>query len=343
MRPDRLLAAAAFGALVTLAACSGAAGTNDGSSSTSSTSTGVPSISSPTTPDDGSAAPASDAGSAVPASPPPAGSGALLVAGAGPDVHVRGGDFPPEIVQAYGNRAGELLDVGVWDARFDTYGLPRLVAESGRGVALVEATLDTRRDGDAWQRTDELQWLFADGSLAGIDPVLADAAAALGIGGWSVERTTDSVDGANCVHLAYSDPAGSSTVWRIQGCAYPKLPGLWSFGVGRDGRFTGTDVPSVNPTVGTVTAAVGGQVDAVLVTFGHPEAEGSVTTLRSRVEVGWSGDLTTAIGTLSAGPLAGWDQFPGDGSTMFASEADADSWTVGPEVLQFTSEGRLQR
>jgi len=236
-------------------------------------------------------------------------------------------------------RGGELVNSSVWDARFETFGLPRV---AGEGVVLVEATIDATRVTDGWRRVDQLQWLFQDTSSDGIGSLLDRAAAAVGVNGWVVAETVEVVDGASCTRRISTERiAPSSPTWTLQGCSFPAFPGMYSLGVGRDGVFTGAVVPAVEPTVGQVAALLGGTVDEVHVAFGHPEATGSVTTLRISVQVSHSIDSDTAVAAVVGGPLAGWQQFRGDGSVLLSGTGGA-SWVLSDASARFSFEGRVQ-
>ena len=256
-------------------------------------------------------------------------------------VVVDGGLLPRAVVDAITRRGGELVDSSVWDARFETYGLPHVV---GDGVMLVEASLDATRDVNGWQRVDQLQWLLEDASQHGASALLDQAAAAAGVSGLAVVETTELVDGAECTKRVYTDSASASafpTVWTLQGCAFPNLPGMYSLGIGREGGFVGTEAPTVEPSVGQVANTLGGTVDEVHVAFGHPEATGSVTTLRITAHVSFDGDVASAVAAVAGGPLAGWQQVPGDASVMLSGTGGAN-WVISDGTARFSFDGRLQ-
>lgn len=265
--------------------------------------------------------------------------GNALTPGPGSPIVVDGGLLPRAVIDAVGRRGGELADPSVWDARFETFGLPRVV---GVGVMLVEARIDATRMTNGWRRIDELQWLLQDTSSDGISSLLDQAASAAGVAGWPVVETVEVVDGAACTKRVYSVPSvPTSPNWTLQGCAFPTLPGMYSLGVSRDGVFTGAEVPIVEPTVDQVASALAGTVDEVHVEFGHPEATGSVTTLRISVQLSFNTDLDAAVAAVGEGPLSGWQQFPGDASVMLSGTGGA-SWLLSDGSARFLFEGRLQ-
>lgn len=262
-----------------------------------------------------------------------------LTPGPGSPIVVEGGPLARAVVDTILRRGGELVDSSVWDARFETYGLPHVI---GDGVLLVEATVDATRVTNGWRRADQLQWLFLDTSHNGIGSLLAQAAIAAGLSGWAVAETAEVVERAECTKRIYTAPSGlASPVWTLQGCAFPTFAGMYSLGVGRDGVFAGAHAPIMEPTVGLVAAALGGTVDEVHVAFGHPEATGSATTLRIRVQVSFNADVDAALAALGDGPLVGWQQFPGDSSVMWSGTGGA-SWVLSDGSARFSFEGRLQ-
>ncbi len=265
--------------------------------------------------------------------------GNTLTPGHGAPIAVEGGPLPRAVIDGVSRQGGELVDSSVWDARFETYGLPHVV---GDGVLLVEATVDATRATNGWRRADQLQWLFLDTSHNGIGSLLDQAAIAAGLSGWAVAETAEVVERAECTKRIYTAPSGlASPVWTLQGCAFPTFAGMYSLGVGRDGVFAGAHAPIVEPTAGQVAAALGGTVDEVHVAFGHPEATGSATTLRISVQVSFSDDVDAAVAALGGGPLVGWQQFPGDASVMLSGTGGA-SWVLSDGSARFSVEGRLQ-
>jgi hypothetical protein len=260
-----------------------------------------------------------------------------LVAGRAASIAVVGDPLPRNVTDAILAKGGELVDPGSWDSRYGTVGLPRI---TGTRVRLVEASIDARRMTNGWQRTDELQWLFEDTSHNGLDDLLDNLAAAAGIASWSHAGAPKLVDGADCATRTYTQP-GDSTEWRLQGCAYPKFPGMYAVGVGRDGLFADGDPQNVEPTAQQVAAAVDGRIDAYTVTFGRPAATGSVSTLRTTVTVSYTGDARATADNLVRGPLAGWQRFPGDASIML-SGSSGTSWVIGSGTATFDGQGRLQ-
>ena len=272
--------------------------------------------------------------------PAPADSlGNTLSDGPGASIVVDGGPLPRAVVDAVSRRGGDLVDTAVWDARFETYGLPRVV---GDGVVLVEASIDATRVSNGWRRVDQLQWLFQDTSHNGVESLLDQAAVAAGLDGRAVVETAEVVDGAVCTMRVYTETAAlAAPVWTLQGCAFATFPGMYSLGVGRDGVFTGVEVPVVEPTVGQVAAVLDGTVEEVHVAFGHPAATGSATTLRISVNVSFNADVNTAVAAVADGPLVGWQQSPGDASVMLSGTGGA-SWVLSDGSARFSFEGRLQ-
>ena len=320
--------------LAIVAAATVAAGcTAEGAQPVTTESTGAASV--PTRAADVSAP---DAATAVPLTSSES-SGNALTPGPGSPIVVDGGFLPRAVIDAVGRHGGELADQSVWDARFETFGLPRVV---GVGVVLIEASIDATRMTNGWRRIDELQWLLQDTSSDGIGSLLDKAASAAGEAGWPVVETMEVVDGAACTKRVYSEPSvPTSPNWTLQGCSFPTLPGMYSLGVSRDGVFTGAEVPMVEPTVDQVAGALAGTVDEVHVEFGHPEATGSVTTLRISVQLSFNSDLGAAVAALGDGPLSGWQQFPGDASVMLSGTGGA-SWVLSDGSARFSFEGRLQ-
>lgn len=252
-------------------------------------------------------------------------------------VAVVGDPLPRSVTDAIVAKGGELADPASWDARYDTFGLPRI---TGDRVHLVEAKIDARRMTNGWQRTDELQWMFQDTAHTGLDELLDDLAAATGISTWAHANDPKLDDGAECATRTYTR-SSDSTTWRLQGCAYPKFPGMYAVGIGRDGLFADGEPQNVEPTAQQVAAAVDGRIDAYTVTFGRPAAAGSVSTLRTSVTVSYTGDATVTADTLARGPLAGWQRFPGDGSIML-SGSSGTRWVIGSGTATFDGQGRLQ-
>ena len=297
-----------------------------------------PSAGSAASPASAPAVTTADTDTTVPAAP--AGSpGKTLSAGPGASIVVDGGPLPRAVVDAVSRSGGDLVDTSVWDAQFETYGLPRVV---GDGVVLVEASIDATRMSNGWRRIDQLQWLFQDTSHNGVASLLDQAAAAVGLDGRAVVETSQVVDGAVCTKRVYTEPAAlASPVWTLQGCAYTTFPGMYSLGVGRDGVFTGVEVPVVEPTVGQVAAVLDGTVEEVHVAFGHPEATGSATTLRISVNVSFNADVKAVVAAVAGGPLVGWQQSPGESSVMLSGTGGA-SWVLSDGSARFSFEGRLQ-
>ena len=241
-----------------------------------------------------------------------------LVAGAGQSVAVSGGSLPTDLVDAVTSGGGELIDTSSWDARYETFGLPRI---TGAGVKLAGATITVESAGAAnWQRTDALQWLYMDASHSGLDEILDLVALAAGVDAWemTVERST--VNGAECVTRTYT----RTSTWTIEGCAYPVFPGMFATAVTREAV---TDVaPTVpDPTVTQVASVLGGTIEETVIEFGSPKP-GGVTTLTSSAVVVYPGDRASAVTALTAGPLTGWDVLRGDGADVFTS--GSLRWTI---------------
>ena len=193
---------------------------------------------------------------------------------------------------------------------------------------------------NGWQRTDELQWMFQDTAHTGLDNLLDDLAAAAGISTWAHANDPKLDDGADCTTRTYTR-SSDSTTWRLQGCAYPKFPGMYAVGVGRDGLFADGEPQNVEPTAQQVATSVNGRIDAYTVTFGRPAATGSVSTLRTTVTVSYTGDVSVTADTLARGPLAGWQRFSGDGSIML-SGSSGTRWVIGSGAATFDGQGRIQ-
>ena len=108
---------------------------------------------------------------------------AELPSGAGAVVEVSGGALPSAVTGAVTSRGGELGDTASWDARYETYGLPRV---AGSGVRLVAGEIEATAVEDGWQRRDALQWLLMDVSHASLGEILEELAVAAGFERWQV-------------------------------------------------------------------------------------------------------------------------------------------------------------
>ena len=331
MLRNTILAAALV--IVGVTGCSSA-----GSAGAPATTTGTPAPTATSTPSSPATVPSSQAATSS-GVPGPVTEDQHVVAGPAGSVAVAGDPLPRTVTEAIVAKGGELADPGSWDARYDTFGLPHV---TGDGVRLVEASINAQRMTGGWQRTDELQWLFQDKSHNGLDGLLDNLAAAAGVSTWTQTGDRKLVDGADCTTRTYTQPGDpAAPVWRLHGCAYPKFPGMYAVGVGRDGLFADSVPQNVEPTARQVAAAVDGRIDAYTVTFGRPAATGSVSTLRTTVTVSYTGDAVATADILVRGPLAGWQRFPGDRSIML-SGSSGTRWVIGSGTATFDGQGRLQ-
>ena len=124
-------------AILVVAGCSTGGGEGaTASTSTTTETTGVVSVMAPT---------------------PPAVETVELQVGPGPEVMVSGGLLPSAVTSAISSKGGELADTASWDARYETFGLPRI---AGPGVRLVAGEIEALAVDGGWQRRDALQWLF---------------------------------------------------------------------------------------------------------------------------------------------------------------------------------------
>ncbi len=260
-----------------------------------------------------------------------------LTPGPGPSFEVSGGKLPQVVITGITSHGGELADTSSWDARFETYGLPRV---TGPGVQLAGATIVVAAvDGaDGWSRSDGLQWLFMDSSHDGIAAMLDEVARSVGVESWTLTADVSIEQGANCVERDYWQ-ATTSTAWKLQGCDFPSFAGMYSLGVTRTGVFT-AGPPVVDPSVAAVLAALGGQITQVSVNFDHPVTEQSVVTLTTSAIVAYTQPDEAVIDTLVAGPLQGWTQSQGDGSVLFTGGLGT-RWVVGTGNAALAGQGRL--
>lgn len=327
-RPIRFMSAAV--AAVAVAACSSSPSTSTPAATVLSASTTVPELVDAIVPVDDQLPSTSLTPSAV-------GDPATLTAGPGAELAVSGGNLPQSVMTGITSNGGEVADTSSWDARFETYGLPRV---AGPGVKLVGATLDVSvAEGvpGSWARTDGLQWLFMDSSRDGVNAMLDDMARSAGLESWSVTASPSIVNGANCVVRDYWNE--TTTSWKLQGCDFPVFAGMYSVGVTRTGIFT-QGPPIVDPSVSAVAAAAGGEVTKVSVTFDHPATAQSVVTLSTSTAVNFVVVDDEAISALAGGPLAGWTHSPGEGSIMFTGGLGT-RWVVGSGQAWLSGQGRL--
>ena len=110
--------------------------------------------------------------------------------GPGPEVTVSGGLLPSAVTSAITSKGGELADTASWDARYETFGLPRI---AGPGVRLVAGEIEASAVDGGWKRRDALQWLFMDVSHASLDSILDEFAAAAEVSDWVVSERQETV------------------------------------------------------------------------------------------------------------------------------------------------------
>ena len=79
----------------------------------------------------------------------PADAPAELPVGPGPEVQVSGGMLPSSVTSAITSKGGEVADTASWDARYETFGLPRV---AGPGVRLVAGEIEASAVDDGWRR-----------------------------------------------------------------------------------------------------------------------------------------------------------------------------------------------
>lgn len=258
-----------------------------------------------------------------------------LPAGPGPEVTVSGGLLPSAVTSAIMSKGGELADTASWDARYETFGLPRV---AGPGVRLVAGEIEASAVDGGWQRRDALQWLFMDVSHASLDSILDELAAAAEVSDWAVGERQETVGNGDCTERTFTTPTDSAT-WKLSGCTYPDFAGMFAVAVERSGTFVNAPSP-VDPSVAALVSSVDGQVTAVSVVFDHPTSTGSAVTLTATATVSFDAGLADAEATLTAGPLAGWRVAPGDGSVMY-SGGIGTRWVVSSGEATLTATGRL--
>ncbi|MFN6121304.1 MAG: hypothetical protein ACK5CE_16950 [Actinomycetes bacterium] len=268
-----------------------------------------------------------------------------MVASAGPQadggivVEVAGGALPRDVVAAYESSGGELAVTASWDARFETFGLPRI---AGDGVALVSARAEAVAVAGGWQRSDELQWLLRDDAMAGLDGLLDRVAVAAGVDDWTRTDEVSEVQGARCTTRIYTASDVPSPTWRVYGCSYPNELGMYAVAVAREGAFTTEEPVIAEPSAVAVASTVGGHLQEVSVVFARPASVGSLTTLTTRVVIGFERAPVDAVAdSLQRDALEGWRAMPGDNSVLF-SGAPGQSWVLGDGSVVFSGEGRLE-
>ena len=258
-----------------------------------------------------------------------------LPAGPGQEVTVSGGLLPATVTSAITSRGGELADTSSWDARYESFGLPRV---AGPGVRLVAGEIEAAAVDGGWQRRDALQWLLMDVSHASLDSILDELATAADIGDWAMAERKETVSDGDCVERTLTT-SSSSTTWKLSGCAYPDFASMYAVAVERSGKFTNDPSP-VDPSVAAVAASLDGDVTAVSVFFGRPTSTGSASTVSASATVTFAAGLADAEARLTAGPLAGWRASPGDGSIMY-SGGIGTRWVVSSGEATLTAVGRL--
>ena len=302
-------------AILVVAGCSTGGGEGaTASTSTTTETTGVVSVMAPT---------------------PPAVETVELQVGPGPEVMVSGGLLPSAVTSAISSKGGELADTASWDARYETFGLPRI---AGPGVRLVAGEIEALAVDGGWQRRDALQWLFMDVSHASLESILEELAVAAEVSDWSVIERHETVGGGDCTERTFTTST-SEAAWKLSGCTYPEFAGMFAVAVERSGTFVHTPSP-VDPSVAAVATSVDGQVTAVSVIFDHPTSTGSAVTLTATVTVSFDAGLADAKALLTEGPLAGWRAAPGDGSVMY-SGGIGTRWVVSSGQARLTATGRL--
>lgn len=266
---------------------------------------------------------------------PPADASAELSVGPGLEVAVSGGLLPSAVTSAITSKGGELADTASWDARYETFGLPRV---AGPGVRLVAGEIEAVLVGEGWQRRDALQWLFMDTTHASLGEFLDELAAAADINDWVVSERQETVSNGECIERVLTN-AATTTTWKLSGCAYPDFAGMFAVAVERSGVFANAPSP-VDPTVATVASSLDGEVTAVSVFFGPPASTGSAVTLMVSATVSFDAGLADAEATLTTGPLLGWRVSPGEGSVMYSGGIGA-RWVVSSGEATLTATGRL--
>lgn len=243
-------------------------------------------------------------------------------------VEVSGGDLPTQVLDGYAHNGGDLVSGEEWSGRFGSAGLPTV---TGPGVTLAEAVQRVERRDGRWERTDEASWLAMSNDDR--DTVLAAVAAATRVTG-SPQRTASLEQAADCVIDTY--PASDGVEWTIQGCSYERFPRMLAVGVSR--TATTDEAPAVlDPTVTAIAAELDGTVTYSEVRFGAPGPDGS--TLYLSTQVATNVDVAAASTAVTAGPLVGWQTFPGEGSLLLSGPSGG-TWTLSDRVAVFTWAGR---
>lgn len=266
---------------------------------------------------------------------PPADGPEQLPVGPGPEVAVSGGLLPSAVTSAITSKGGELADTASWDARYETFGLPRV---AGPGVRLVAGEIEASAVDGGWQRRDALQWLLMDVSHASLDSILNELAAAADVSNWAVSERQEAVGNGDCTERTFTTPTSEAT-WKLSGCTYPDFAGMFAVAVERSGTFVNAPSP-IDPSVAALVSSVDGQVTTVSVVFDHPTSTGSAVTLTATATVSFDAGLADAEATLTAGPLAGWRVAPGEGSVMY-SGGIGTRWVVSSGEATLTATGRL--
>lgn len=256
-----------------------------------------------------------------------------LVAGAGVSVPVSGGLLPDRVVTSLRANGGELANTASFDARYETWGLPRV---TGASVQLVAAESIVDANNGAWRRRDGMQWLFMDVSHDGIGALMDEMAAAAAVADWPVEVVDTAVGGGECVERTYTR---DGIEWLLQGCAYPDFAGMYALGVTRSGLFTAGPV-IVDPSVAPMVDVLDGELTMVSVRFEHPASAGSVVTLTVQAVVTHQVPGAEAVDAVAEGPLQGWTRQPGDSSVQFVGGLGV-RWMVTDGEARLTGEGRL--
>jgi len=248
---------------------------------------------------------------------------------------VSGGLLPSAVTSAITSKGGELADTASWDARFETFGLPRV---AGPGVRLVAAEIEATAVDGGWQRRDALQWLLMDVSHASLDSILDELAAAAELSDLAVSVQQETVGNGDCTERTFTTPTNETT-WKLSGCRYSDFAGMFAVAVERSGTCVNAP-PLVDPSVAAVASSVDGKVTAVSVVFDHPTSTGSAVTVTATATVRFDAGLADAEAALTAGPLAGWRPAPGDGSVMY-SGGIGTRWVVSSGEATLTAIGRL--
>lgn len=266
---------------------------------------------------------------------PPADAPGTLPVGPGPEVQVSGGMLPSSVTSAMTSTGGEVADTASWDARYETFGLPRV---AGPGARLVAGEIEASAVDGGWRRRDALQWLFIDTTHASLGELLDELAAGADINDWVVSERQETVSNGECIERVVTN-AATTTTWKLSGCTYPDFAGMFAVAVERSGVFTNAPSP-VDPTVAMVATSVDGEVTAVSVFFGPPASTGSAATLTVSATVSFDAGLADAEAALTTGPLLGWRAAPGEGSVMYSGGIGA-RWVVSSGEATLSATGRL--